>query len=200
MTGARLIFVRHAEPDDEIRDRVYGRLDVALSMRGREHADELAAMLAAQPIAAVYSSPLQRAVATAAPLAQLLGLEPIRVNDLREIDFGELEGLTVDEAVSRYPAEAQWMAAPAGVIFPGGESVAGMRDRVVGAARAIALRHAGETVTVFSHAVAIRAIVADALEIAPDLLFRIEQSYGGLSVIEWFDGMPFVHTVNAPSL
>ena len=131
MTGARLIFVRHAEP--EIRDRVVGRTDVVLSADGVAHAEAIAARLATEPVTAVYSSPLRRAVATATPLAQMLGLELITVGDLREIDFGELEGLTVDEATERYPAESTWMTAPAAARFPGGESVASLRERAVGA-------------------------------------------------------------------
>jgi alpha-ribazole phosphatase/probable phosphoglycerate mutase len=197
MTGAPVIFVRHAEPQDEMRGRVYGRIDVELSARGRRHAEEIAATLVTEPIVAVYSSPLRRAVATARPLARALGLEPIVVADLREIDFGELEGLTVDEAAERYPAEAQWMNAPAGASFPGGESVASLGERAVRAAREIAVRHEGETVAVFSHAVVIRAIVADALAMPLDAMFRLDQSYGGVTIIEWFDGQPFVRMVNA---
>jgi alpha-ribazole phosphatase/probable phosphoglycerate mutase len=197
MTGARLIFVRHAEPHDEMRGRVYGSTDVELSERGRRHAEEIAARLVSEPVAAVYSSPLRRAVATAGPLARVRGVEPIVVADLREIDFGELEGLTVAEAAERYPAEAQWMTAPTGASFPGGESVAALRERAVRAAQEIAARHAGETVVIFSHAVVIRAIVANALAMPVDAMFRLDQSYGGITTIEWFDGQPYVRMVNA---
>jgi broad specificity phosphatase PhoE len=200
MNGARLILVRHAEPDEEMRDRVYGSLDPGLSERGQEHAGVIASQLARQPIAAVYTSPQLRATETAGPLAARLGLELTVEPDLREIDFGELEGLTLAEAVERYPVESNWMVAPRNAVFPGGESVATLRARVVGAARAIADRHADETVAVFSHAVVIRAILADALAMPPDALFRLDQSYGGISVVEWFDGNPFVQVVNAVGL
>jgi probable phosphoglycerate mutase len=197
---ARLIFVRHAEPAAEVADRIYGRLDPDLSSRGRAHADDLASSLALEPITAVYSSPLRRASATAAPLAERLGLETIAMPGLREIDFGELEGLSVAEAVERHPVEANWMVAPAGAVFPGGESVAALRSRAVATAREIAGRHADETVAVFSHAVVIRAILADALAMPPDAMFRLDQSYGGISVVEWFDGSTFVRVVNAVRL
>ena len=65
MSGARLIFVRHAEPDEWLRGRIYGRLDPGLSEHGNAHADALAADLAREQIVAVYTSPLQRARATA---------------------------------------------------------------------------------------------------------------------------------------
>jgi len=200
MNGSRLIFVRHAEPDEEVRGRIYGRLDPELSERGREHAAAIAAELAGEPIAAVYASPRLRARATAEPLASWLGVESLLEDDLREIDFGELEGLTLAEAAERYPVESRWTAAPAGVLFPGGESVAELRARAVAVAQAIAARHEGETAAVFTHAVVIRAILADALAMAPDAMFRLDHSYGGISVVEWFDGNPFVRVVNAVRL
>jgi broad specificity phosphatase PhoE len=200
VNGARLILVRHAEPDEEVRDRIYGRLDPELSERGREHAVEIAAELEREPIAAVYTSPRLRALATAKPLTARLGLDARVEDDLREIDFGELEGLTLAEAVARFPAESRWTAAPAGVFFPGGESVAALRARAIAAAQSIAARHEGETAAAFTHAVVIRAILADALAMAPDAMFRLDQTYGGISVVEWFDGNPFVRVVNAVRL
>ncbi len=200
MNGARLIFVRHAEPDEEVRDRIYGRLDPELSERGREHAATIAAALEGEPIAAVYTSPRLRALATAEPLAARLGVQARVEDDLREIDFGELEGLTLAEAVERFPAESRWTAAPATALFPGGESVAALRARAIAAAHSIAARHEGETAAVFTHAVVIRAILLDAIAMAPDAMFRLDQSYGGISVVEWFDGNPFVRVVNAVRL
>jgi alpha-ribazole phosphatase len=197
---ARLIFVRHAEPDENVAGRIYGSLDPDLSTRGRLHADVVASALAAEPITAVYSSPLRRARATAAPLAERLGLETIVIPGLEEIDFGELEGLTLAEAAERYPVEAGWMVAPGDAVFPGGESVATLRTRAVAAAREIAGRQEDATVAVFSHAVVIRAILADALAMPADVMFRLDQSYGGISVVEWFDGNPFVRVVNAVRL
>jgi broad specificity phosphatase PhoE len=200
VNGARLVVVRHAEPDEAVRERIYGSLDPALSARGRAHAAAIAATLAREPLAAVYSSPLARARETAAPLAERLGLEAVVEPDLREIDFGELEGLRLAEAVERYPVEARWTAAPGSAVFPGGESVAAVRERAARAAHAIAARHAGESAAVFTHAVVIRAILADALAMPPDAMFRLDQSYGGINVVEWFDGNPFVRVVNAVGL
>jgi broad specificity phosphatase PhoE len=200
VSGARLIFVRHAEPDESVGGRIYGRLDPGLSAHGHAHAARIAAVLGHEPIAAVYSSPQARALATAAPLARRLGLEPIVEPDLRELDFGSLEGLTPAEAAAHYPVEAAWAVAPAAATFPGGESVAALRERASRAARRIAERHTNETVAVFGHAVAIRAVLVDALAIDPDALCRLDQSYGGISVVEWFDGNPFVRVVNAVRL
>src|SRR5439155_17861928 len=100
-----------------------------LSGRGRAHADAIASSLASEPISALYASPQSRARETAAPLAARLGLEATIEADLREIDFGELEGLSPAEAVARYPVQANWMVAPGEAEFPGGESVAALQTR-----------------------------------------------------------------------
>jgi broad specificity phosphatase PhoE len=148
----------------------------------------------------VYSSPQRRALETAAPLARRLELGTVVEPDLREIDFGELEGLSVETVIERYPVESAWMHAPAAAVFPGGESVAGVRERVVAAATSIAQRHTGESVVVFGHAVTTRAILADALAMPVDAMFRLDQSYGGISIVEWFDGRALVRVVNAVRL
>jgi broad specificity phosphatase PhoE len=191
VNAARVIFVRHAEPQGDVLGRIYGRLDVALSARGAAHAERIAAALAPEAPARVYTSPLRRAVATAKALSD----DPVVVDDLREIDFGELEGLTVEEAAERYAVESLWADG-----FPGGESLAAVRARAVAAAHAIAGRHAGESVVAVSHAVVIRTILADALGMDPAALFRLDQSYGGISVVEWLDGDAFVRVVNAVGL
>jgi broad specificity phosphatase PhoE len=193
----RLILIRHAEPHEDMRGRVYGRLDVELSADGQEHAIRLAGMLAGTAVAAVYTSPSLRAVATAAPLAGSLGLHTVAVDDLRELDFGDLEGLSPAEVADRYPAVVRWTDSPSAVDFPGGESVAALRARSLRAAREIVDRHDSETVAVVSHAVVIRAIVADALAMHEDALFRIDQVYGGITVIDWFGDRPLVRVVNA---
>lgn len=196
----RLILVRHAEPDEGARSRIYGRLDVELSEDGRERAGRLAGLLSAQTIRAVYTSPLRRAADTARPIAEAFGLELIAVDGLRELDFGELEGMTLSEVGERFPALLSWTQAPAAVVFPGGESVAAARARGLAASREIVDRHPAETVVAVAHAVVIRAILADALGMGPDALFRIDQSFGGISVIDWFGDLPLVRLVNAGSI
>ena len=200
MSRTRLVLVRHVEPDQSVRDRVYGRLDPDVSPAGAAHAAELAASLAELPLAAVYASPLRRALATARPVAGALGLEPVVVDSLRELDFGELEGLTVGDALAAYPLEAAWMTAPGAARFPGGESFADLRERVRTAIATIVERHAGEEIAVVSHAIPIRTMVADALGDGDGALFRFGLAYGGISVVDWADGRPFLQLLNARRL
>jgi alpha-ribazole phosphatase len=195
--ATRLLLVRHAEPDESVRGRCYGRLDVGLSPEGRRRAEALGAALAETRPAAVYSSPLSRALETAAAVAAPLGLEPVVDDDLRELDFGELEGLTYDE-IRREHGELyrEWMVRPAEVTFPGGEGIAGLRDRVLPAVARVRLRHEGEAAAIVAHGGVIRVVLGDVLGLGDGAVFRLGLDYGGASVVDWLDGVPIVRAVN----
>ncbi|HXV33808.1 MAG TPA: histidine phosphatase family protein [Gaiellaceae bacterium] len=196
--ATRLVLVRHAETDSSLRGRCYGRLDVPLSEEGHRQARGLGTALRAIPLTAVYSSPLARALATAAPIAAGRGLEPVAVDDLREIDFGELEGLGYDEIRdSRPELFHRWMETPASVSFPGGESFGDLRRRVLVAVGAVVERHAGEAVAVVAHGGVTRVVLADALGLADGAVFRLDQAHGGVSVVDRLSGGAIVRVVNA---
>jgi broad specificity phosphatase PhoE len=161
----RLVLCRHAEA------------------RNGAQAKELAELLAAARLAAVYTSPLERAQATARAVAAVHGLER-----------GDVEDLAFDE----YPPglQAELLASPATVRFPGGETYEELRVRVERALAAIVAQHAAEIVAAVSHAGAIRAALAAWLEVPPAAAFRIDQSFAAVNVIDWIDGAPFVRLVN----
>jgi broad specificity phosphatase PhoE len=196
--AARLVLVRHAETEESGRGRCYGRLDVPLSPGGRGQAEELAAALAGLGLAAVYASPLVRALETARPIAAAQGLEPVVVEALRELHFGEVEGLRYDEIAAERPELFRaWMDDPAGVRFPGGESLADLRGRVLPAVAGIRARHERDAVAVVAHGGVIRVVLAEALGLADGALFRLDQAEGGVSVVDWLDGVPLVRAANA---
>ena len=196
--ATRLLLVRHAETDAAFRGRCYGRLDVPLSPEGRRQAAALGAALADVSFAAVYSSPLMRALDTAAAIASPHKLEPVTQDALREIDFGELEGLAYDEIQAERPDfYRRWMETPSVVRFPGGETFAELRARVLPAAAEIRERHGGEAVALVTHGGVVRVMLADALALDDGAVFRLGQSYGGLSVVDWVRGVPVVPLVNA---
>jgi len=199
--ATRLVLVRHLEPDESVSGRAYGRLDVPLSAASRKKAERLAPALDGLQFAAVYTSPLRRAVETATPLAARRGLAVLPHDGLRELDFGGFEGERYDDLETRDPATFRlWMSDPTGVTFPGGESFSDLRLRALSAAEEIRECHPAACVALVAHGGVIRAILAGALEMPARALFRLDQPYGAVSVIDWFDGAPVVRLVALPIL
>jgi broad specificity phosphatase PhoE len=198
--ATRLVLVRHAETEGALRGRCYGRLDVALSEDGVAQAAALAGALAGLPLRAVYASPLARALETARPIAAARGLVPVVDARLRELDFGELEGLPYERIAAERPALfREWMESPGRVRFPGGEALADLRRRVRSSIEWIRRRHSGEAVAVVSHGGPLRVVLADAQGLDDAALFAIEQPFGAVTVVDWGAGEPVVRAVD-PSL
>jgi broad specificity phosphatase PhoE len=199
--GTRLFLIRHLEPDASVSGRAYGSLDVPLAPVARKQAEELAVALEEIPFAAVYSSPLRRALGTAGPIAARHGLEPLLHEGLRELDLGEFEGERFEDLERDHPATyAALMSDPTSVRFPGGESFSVLRARATAAVEEIRERHRECCVAVVAHGGVTRAILAAALEMPDRALFRLDQAYGAVSVIDWFAASPVVRLVNADLL
>jgi len=191
----RVVLVRHAEPEESAQGLCYGTLDVGLSDEGRARAGRLAASFAGLAYDAVYASPRRRTSETAAPLAQARALTVLVDDELREIDFGEFEGRRYDEIAATHPeAYRQWMEAPTTVTFPGGESYEDLRVR---ATRALArIREAHDCAVVVTHGGVVRAGLAEWLSMPADAIFRLDQRYCGVTVVDWFGDTPIVRLMN----
>jgi broad specificity phosphatase PhoE len=172
----RLVICRHTDPADPAG------------------AEALGHVLRPLPLAAVHTSPLARARETAAAVAREHALTPTVAEGLREIDLGDVEGLAFDD----YPPDLQHalLRNPTAARFPGGETYAELRRRVCGAADEILERHPGATVAVITHAGPIRALLAAWLRIPDDAIFRLDQRYGAVNVVDWIDGVPLARLVN----
>lgn len=194
--ATRLVLIRHANAGAD--GRICGSTDVPLIRAGRRQAELLADELSSHPLAAVYSSPLRRALETAAPLAAAHGLEPEVDTRLREIDFGDLEGRAYADVQAAQPALLEaWYERPSTVSFPRGESFAAFRARVLAAADELRRRNAERSLALVTHAGITRVILGTALQMPPDTIFRLDQPYGAVSVIDWLDGVPFVRAINS---
>ncbi len=177
----RLLLIRHGEPEASARGLCYGKLDMGLSAKGHAQMARLAEALASVTIDAFYASPRRRALESVENLRGKPVVEP----RLAEIDFGELEGLTYDEVAERYPRiYEEWMRAPTEVHFPGGESFKQMRRRVLQAVSEIREARKEQTVAIVSHGGVNRILLAQALGVEASMIFRMEQSYAGVSVID----------------
>ena len=193
----RIWLVRHGEPAG-VRGRCYGKLDIGLSEAGRVQMERTAARLQSEELDAIYTSPRVRTEESARALAALHERECRQDARLREIDFGDFEGLTYDEISVRYPdLYRQWMESPTEVQFPNGESFAAMRVRVLASFEAIRARHEGRTVAIVTHGGVIRIVLAWALQLPDGCLFRLAQDYAAMNLLALVDGVPIVQKMNA---
>ena len=196
-TVTRLLLIRHCEPDEHALGRCYGSLDLGLSNLGLRNATRLASALEQVGVAAIYTSPALRARQTAASIVAARGVEPIVVEALRELDFGEFEGRTYEEIAQSHPEHyRQWMESPTEVRFPGGENYTQLQQRTLKAIASIQGRHAGQVAAVVTHGGVIRAILAHCLHIPDESIFRLDQSYGALNIIDWIDTVPLLRLLN----
>src|SRR5215467_9086698 len=189
----RLILIRHGEPRREAKGKCYGSLDIELSELGQAQLEIKLSSLPNLRADALYASPLKRAAESAAIAARSLRLTPSLSPELREIDFGYFEGLRYDEIEQLYPEEYRlWMECPTEIKFPRGESFAEMKARVLGFKEFLLKTHNQQTVVLVCHGGTNRIILADALGVPDELIFRIDQGYGAVNIIEYFDDYPVV--------
>jgi broad specificity phosphatase PhoE len=153
---------RHGQSDWNAANRFQGHSDRPLTELGRRQAEALAEELESQaPLSAIYSSSLRRALETASIIGARVGLEPLPVDDLREVDVGGWAGLSRDDVEARFPdAFRRWLDGGEG--WEDGETYAEMATRVLEALRRIAANHLDDEILVVSHGGPIRAIHAEA--------------------------------------
>jgi broad specificity phosphatase PhoE len=193
----RVFVVRHGETDFSRERRFAGARDVPLSARGRLQSEAVAAALAAEPLAAVYTSPLERARASAELIAKPHGFEPRPAPDFREMAFGEWEGLLRDELAARQPSDASaWRDTPHLAAPPGGERLLDVAARVEAAIARLRDDHAGATVAVVTHAIVTRLIVLQALGLPPERLWSVDASPAGITEIEYQGAWVTMHRMN----
>ncbi len=156
----RLFLVRHGETEWNAAQIFQGHLDSPLTPRGKEQAAQLARRLAAEKIAAVYSSDQGRSMQTAQAVASILGLSVAPRKELREIDCGEWTGESYQQVKARWPREyANWRSRPHLHRMPGGESVAQVLQRGLRLTEEIRQRHRGTAVCAVTHNTVVRALV-----------------------------------------
>jgi broad specificity phosphatase PhoE len=156
-----ILLARHGETDWNRESRFQGHADPPLNELGRQQAAELAEALAQERLAAVYSSPLRRALETAQVVAGRHGLEALPVEGLREVDVGSWQALTRDEVERRFPEQfRRWLDYGRG--WDDGESYEEMGERVLAALDELVARHNGERIVAVTHGGPIRAALARA--------------------------------------
>ncbi|HZQ34202.1 MAG TPA: bifunctional RNase H/acid phosphatase [Mycobacterium sp.] len=194
----RLLLLRHGQTELSVQRRYSGRGNPALTDLGRRQAEAAAEYIGRRGgIAAVVTSPLQRAYDTAAAAAKALGLDVVVDDDLIETDFGSWEGLTFSEAADRDPdIHGKWLRDTT-IAPPDGESFADVQVRVHRACDRIITEFGGATVLVVSHVTPIKTVLQMALDAGPSILYRLHLDLASLSIAEFYpDGKASVRLVN----
>ncbi len=177
-----LLLIRHGMTDLTGKRLIGWTPGVHLSERGREQAAELVERLAAVPIDALYSSPLERCRETAAPLAAARSLRVSVRRDLGEVRYGDWQGRPFSQLVRT----KLWKVVheqPSAVRFPGGESLIETQHRGVRQMERILGDHPGRTVAVISHGDMIRLLIAHFTGVHIDLYQRITVETASVSAI-----------------
>ena len=190
--GTRLILIRHGQTawnEGAGEERFRGRTDLPLNDAGQAQALAVARRLEKEPVAALYASPLLRTRQTAAPLAEKLDLQVNAHGGLLDIDYGQFQGLTHDEAATLYAdSYSSWQTRPGQVRFPGGESLGEVRARLLALLDEMAICHPGQTVALVGHQIVNKVLSCTLLGLDLDQIWRVRQDTCGLDVFQKVDG------------
>lgn len=196
----RLYLWRHPQVRGGADGVVFGHTDVALSRPGAKQLKGIVSYMSDKKVDAVYCSDLQRSLLVAEAVGK--GQEPRRKpmvrQDLRELNLGKWEGLSYQTLRDQFPEEmaARWNDL-AGYRIPGGESLEDLAQRIIPVFQDIIGENQGREVCVIGHAGVNRVFLAKLLGMPMDRVFRLDQEYACLNLIDVFeDGIPLVRSFN----
>jgi len=180
-----LVLVRHGETEYNRADLFRGRADLPLNDRGRRQAEAAGRYLAQLRFEAFYASPLKRAVETAALIAAPHGGTVTPLEEFIDVDYGLWSGKGVEEIRRAWPREFRlWSYEPEKVVFPGGESLEGVRRRLERGLELLRSRHRGRVLLV-GHKVVNRLLLCVILGLPTSGIWRVEQDNGAVNIIRW---------------
>ena len=180
----RITLVRHAETDWNRVRRIQGSSDTPLNAFGLRQADAAARFLKTSEFSAIYSSPLQRALSTAEAIGCRHGLEPVRVEVLREITYGAWEWLAIEEVISRWPGEwLSFVENPALNRPPGGEPSSLYLSRFSPFLEELHARHSNTAICLVGHSGSIRGLLTAALLAGAETWIRLSTANASVSEV-----------------
>ena len=200
--STRLLLVRHGQTAWNADGRFMGQLDVPLDEIGRTQVLAVAKRLATEEPAAIYSSDLARARETAQAIQAAIGSHPeIKLDArLREMHFGDWQGLTYTEMIAKDAGSlGRWQADPLNVAPPNGETLIMLTERVKAAYEDICAAHSEETVIVAGHGGSLQILIVAALGLPPETFWNMQLSNASLSVLRLHDIRIFLSLLNGTS-
>lgn len=197
--ATRIYLLRHGETANYNGVFKYnGQNDVDVTEKGEAQLAAQAEQLKELPIRAVYSSDLLRSHKGAKAIAAPLSLKVRRDARLKEISAGRWEGLSYEGVVARYPVEAEerFRDLVNYRIKEGGENLLDVRERSLAAVAEIVEKHRGEEVVIVAHGGVNRVILCEAMGLGLENLLRIEQDFGCLNIIEYYENTSVLRLLN----
>ncbi|MEO5357922.1 MAG: histidine phosphatase family protein [Nitrospirae bacterium YQR-1] len=212
--ATRVYLIRHGETLGAEKRMYKGQTDVPLSSEGEAQAVKagefirghlksrtgysgLSERSAQTTIEAVYSSDLSRCVKTAELVGGFFNLNPVPVPEFRERNFGLWEGMTFEEIDKKYPDDfANWAKNPLKFSPAGGESTEDVTRRTMPALKKLVKLHLNKTIVIVAHGGANRVILCNLLKIPLRHIFRIEQDFACVNVVEIHRNLPVVLLLN----
>lgn len=186
--SCRVYLIRHGETANAGQISFNGHFDVGLSPGGIEQFRLISASLKNHPIHSVYSSDLQRTRICAEIVAEPHGIQPVAHQDLREICFGEWEGLSFQEVNQKYPGQLENRLKDIETFsVKGGESFHQLKARVIPKFEEIVAKHPHDAIVMVVHGGVNRVILGHLLGIPIKNIFRIQQEYGAINVIQFYE-------------
>ena len=194
----RLFFLRHGQTEMSRANVFCGRrLDPPLTADGSAMAEAFAAAYRDMPWRAIYSSPLVRALTTAAPLARAIGMDVRQRDELAELDYGKWDGRSAEEVSRAHHVEYErWTADPAWNPPTGGETAVALAQRMTHAIEDIDREHDDGNVLVVSHKASIRVALCALLGVdVGRFRYRFGCPVGSVSIVEFGDHGPLAAAV-----
>jgi alpha-ribazole phosphatase/probable phosphoglycerate mutase len=200
MRFTRIYLWRHPEVLGSEDGKFWGQTDVSLTRRGKDQQKAVAKYMSQRKLTSIYCSDLQRTqlVADAIGRAFKPRKQVTPLPQLRELSLGEWEGMTYHEIDKKFPgALAQRAEDLAGFRIQGGESLHDLAERVIPAFQEIVAKNEGGLVCIVAHAGVNRVILTKVMGAPLDRIFRLDQAYAALNVIDVFeDGLPLIRNIN----
>lgn len=196
----KLILVRHALTVDNQKSRLSGHIDSSISEEGKEQIDKITNYLKDFDIDKVYTTTSSRTKDTVKKLSELKSIEIIEKESLKEISFGDFEGLTFDEIKDKYPKEFQDMIEKGYEYkYPNGESLIDSYNRVCIELDNIISNNDDRTILICSHGGTIRNIITYLISNSYKYHWNFKIDNGSVTILEVQDGFTVITAMNNTS-
>ncbi|MFA5576065.1 MAG: histidine phosphatase family protein [Tissierellaceae bacterium] len=181
----RIYLIRHGESEWNILHKIQGQKNVPLTEHGREQARQLGNRLINENIDIIYSSDLSRALETATTISKLMRKPAIKAKEIREINFGPWEGLTIEEIKQKHRQDyCTWLKEPDKLKLEGGETLAMLEERVMEFMDNVLNNNNSKNIAIVSHSATLKVIILNLLGMGNSFYKNITLKNVSVSIIE----------------